>query len=401
MRILAAFIAVAAFGLLPVSRPAWAAEPISVSSAVETALRVDPALAALARRAEALRERQAGSLAPAEPQLTAIQYPDRSAEYDVSQAVGFPGKALAAAKTLQAQATGLQAQSARRRAELTALVKTAYASLWALRKRREVLADERSAFLQILAAAKRRSVKDTTTQVEYLNSQVLAAQIEDTDVDLSAQEQAALGALDTFLGRQPDSPLELTDSGAPPLTADLDVARIKRDGAASPIVLEAQSTVEVARRRVASSRAAILPDFQFTAFVNNPESAQFGAGLTVPVWSWFGERRAINAARQDLSASSADETGAKRTVAAEVNSAIARVEALEKRLDLASHRTLPVSQESFTVALKNYPYGKVDFPALLQAADGWFGGQERYYSLLARYAAARADLEALIGRPLP
>lgn len=396
---LAAVLALQA--LVPV-RAMAADDTVGLSEAVETALRLDPVLAALSARQDAAQDRRLGALAPSEPSFAVTKYKNGSTDRTVSQSFGFPGRAQAAARAVEAEANGIQAQAVRRRADIAASVKKDYASLWATRKKREVLALKRSSFERILAAAKRRSVKDTTTEVEYLNSQVAAARIDDEDAALAAEERSRLAALNLLLERKPEEPLALREPAVPAYPPSLDVAVLvaaaTRNG---PSLNEARSAEEVARRQLTVSRGAYLPDFQLSAISNNPEGAQFGGALTVPIWSWLGERRSVMAARKELDARASDRAAAQRALTLDIERRVSELQALGLRLQNHSTRLIPVSEKSFKVALVNYGYGKVDYPALSAAAEAWFGAQDEYYSLLESYAAAEADLEALIGGPLP
>ena len=393
-------VAVMTLSLVPAR--AFAADAVSLSEAVETAARLDPVLTALSARREAANDRRLSTLAPAEPNLIVTKDFDGAVEFGAAQALGFPGKARAAAKVVDAEAGGIEAQAARRRAELATRVKKSYASLWTARKKREVVALKRASWQDILKAAKRRAVKDTTTEVEYLNSQVVAAQIEDDDTSLSAEERSRLAELDLLLGRRADEPLELREPAVPAYPPKLDRAALASAAARSgPSLAEARSDEEIARRRLAVAHSAYLPDFQFSAQRSERAQTKLDAAVTFPVWSWFAERRAARAARGELAARGSDRSEAERALALDIERRVAGLEAMGSKLQNHSERLLPLSERSFKVALANYGYGKVDYNALSAAASGWFGAQDGYYTLLEGYAASWAELEALIGGPLP
>jgi len=381
---------------------ALAGEPVSLPEAVEAALRLDPVLAAFSARQGAAQDRRRFSLAPAEPNFAVTKDFNGLKDYAVSQSLGFPGRAQAAAGAVEAEASVIEAQAARRRAEVSSRVKKAYASLWAARKKREVLALKRTAFAKILEASKRRSVKDTTTEVEHLNSEVTAAQVEDEDADLLAEERSREAALDLLLGRRADQPLELREPAIPAFPPRLDRTALAAAAARSnPSLSEARWDEEVSRRRLSLARWSYLPEFSFLAAVDEQQRGKLSGALTIPLWSWFGERRAASAAKWELKARTFDKSEAERALALELEGRAAELEALGAKLRNHSERLIPLSEKSFKIALANYGYGKVDYNALSAAAGAWFGAQDRYYSLQERYAAAWADLEALIGGPLP
>lgn len=401
MHVRSRFVAVLALqALVPVS--VFAADAIGLSEAVETALRLDPTLSAYIARHAAAQDRRAGALGPSEPNFSVTQFNDKSTDRTISQPFGFPGKASTQARAVQAEENAIEAQAARRRADLSAIVKKDYAALWTARKKREVLAIKRSSFEKILVSAKRRSVKDTTTEVEYLNSQVAADRIQDDDAVLAAEERSRLAALNLLLGRKREEPLELREPAAPAYPPRLDVSALTLAAARTgPSLNEARSSEEIARRLVSVSRGLYLPDFQLSAIVNNPKSPRFGGAMTVPIWGWFGERRGVMAAQKELSARGFDRAEAERALALDIERRVSELQALGMQLENHSARLLPISEKSFKIALVNYSYGKVDYPALSASAEGWFGTQDSYYSLLDSYAAAYADLEALVGGPLP
>ena len=380
---------------------ALAAEAVSLPEAVSAALRLDPVLAALAARRDAAQDRRRLSLAPAEPSFAVTKDFNGLKDYAVSQSLGFPGRARAAAGAVEAEAGVIEAQAARRRAAVTSRVKKAYASLWTARKKREILVLKRAAFAKILEASKRRSVKDTTTEVEYLNSEVATAQIEDEDADLSAEERSRAAALNLLLDRRAGEALELREPAIPAFPPRLDRGALTLAARSNPALSEARSDEEVFRRRLSLTRWSYLPEFSFLAAVDEQRRGKLSGALTIPLWSWFGERRASSAAAGELRAKQFDKSEAERALALDLEERVADLETLGAKLQNHSARLIPLSEKSFKTALANYGYGKVDYNALSAAASAWFGAQDRYYSLQERYAAAWADLEALIGGPLP
>lgn len=325
-------LAVCSIFFMTVSASAAKAEVLSLEKAIEIAQAQSPEVRNGEEQYDSARAKRRLALMPSEPtfslsfnDMTAPFYRASAASrvYQLTQPIGFPGRAVLNSSMLgdSAEASRLQMEALRHQVSVN--VKQAYYGLALARKNIALNADLKANYEQILAVAKRRYENGAITQVDYLNAQVALIQNENDLTDLRSAERAARAQLNVLLKRSTDTEVEVE-----PVQMTLHPEISKEEAARK--MLENRVEVRVARAQLNASEKArtlawmsILPDFQLIAgqtfydvhsaspYSSTPDATasgvwptrtyMVGVQFTVPIWGLFNEREVIVGASHDLS----------------------------------------------------------------------------------------------------
>ena len=404
------------------------AATITLPDAVKIALEKSPDVRAIENQLESAHARKRQALAPAEPSFQATSQDmlapfklsaPTSTVYQISQTIGFPGRALLnrAALSEQAQAVGAQLKSMR--LQVSANVKQAYYGLAFARKNIELNSEQRNSYERILAIAKRRYEAGAITQVNILNAQTTLYSNDNDLSDLLAAEKQARGQLNVLLGNPPEQALEVD-----PLPKRIH-PKVDFDKALQTMV-ENRAEIQAAKHQANASEKtqklaymSLLPDFQLAAgttfynvpgasplagFMNNAPEANHTymaqVSITIPIWGFFNEREGIIAATHDWHAAEASLDALFNQSKVALQAAVESLESLRKKIENSEQRILPLSEQSFSLALTNYSSGKIDFQTLQDTATARRGYKRDYASNLVNYLNTYTTYGQLIGEDL-
>lgn len=384
---------------------AASADPLTLHEAISIARAQNPEHARLEAEQRALSARKRQAYAPASPVL-GLESPGpdvRGLTYTVSQSLGFPGKAGADAKTLEFQARKLANELEVQDQETARAVKSAFCQLWLSSERLRLDEQQRASYEKILKIAERRSVSETTSEVELLILETALEGVDNERTDDESLKEKTSARLNLLLGRPPDLPFEIQPPAMPayPFSPDLPLLRETLE-AHNPALKAESSELQAAGAGLKSARLKALPDFVLTGgYVTRPVFFIGSLSLTLPLYYPFSEREGIKAARGLVEARGAGKRAVEKRLLEALGDQTSALKALGVKLDRYKTKILPLSERAFSVALRNYGYGKIDFSTLKASADTWFNSQEEFTSLLADYAGGMAELEFIVGAPLP
>lgn len=410
-----------------VAAPALAAS-LSLPDAVRVALEKSPDVRALENQVESAHARKRQALAPAEPSFQATSQDmlgafrlsaPTSTVYQISQTVGFPGRALLNRAALSEQAQAVGAQLKATRLQVAANVKQAYYQLALARKNIELNNEQRNSYTRILAIAKRRYESGAITQVDLLNAQTTLYSNDNDLADLTASERQARGQLNVLLGNAPGTPLEV-DALPKRIHPKVDFEK------ALQTMIENRAEIQAAKHQVNASEKtqklaymSLLPDFQLAAgttfynvpgasplssFMNNAPEANHTymaqVSIAIPIWGLFNEREAIVAATHDWQAAEANLDSLFNQSKVALQTAVESLESLRTKIENSEQRILPLAEQSFNLALTNYSSGKIDFQTLQDTASARRSYKRDYASNLVSYLNAYTTYGQLIGEEL-
>lgn len=174
--------------------------------------------------------------------------------------------------------------------------------------------------------------------------------------------------------------------------------------AAAPRVQRAQQTVASRAAQLDLEKAKRIPDPTVgagTRYFGETDTSALVATFSIPLPFFDRNQGATSAARMRLdgarAAVEATELGVRRDFEdayAKLTSAASRAQSLETEL-------LPAATRTFEATRTGYQEGKFDLVTLLDAQRAYFETEGESIDAAAAYFIARADLEELIGRPLP
>lgn len=404
--------------------PAFA-EVLTLQKAVEQAKTYSPDLRSLRSQYESARAKTALALAPYEPTLGVI-YNDMTSAFQngnagstvwqVSQTIGFPGKALIFRSALSNAAEAAHAQLKAMELQVTTNVKTAYMQLAQAQQNIQLNQEQRQSFERILEIAKRRYESGAIPQVDLLNAQVSLYSNSNDVSDLTAAEQTALTQLNVLLGNPDDTSLTLetfkvTKYPFPTFDHALNKMVENRNElrAARYLVRAAEDTLK-------GAKYSLLPDFQLTAGMTHYNIAGasplataypdvnttylFGAQIVVPLWFIFNERQTIVGAARDRATADANLQILLNQSRVSLKQTLESLRATAFRLENCELHLLPLSEQALRLALINYSAGKIDFQTLVDTASSRRNIRRDYFAAVVNYMTTHSTLGQLMGEEL-
>ncbi len=390
----------------------WAENvPLSLSQAIGKAKSQSPERVTLMAQQESLLAKKRRSFAPVSTtfsigfgDLGAPPGPENSnlRTYQLSQTLGFPGKASAEARgwELESQSIGFSLEG--KDQEIARSVKVAFYQLWLIQRKLELNELRRSSFEKISLVAKRRFVKNTTTEVEFLTAQAAIRSVDNEKADFHSAEKISRAKLNILMGQSPDQHFQVQAPPIQPLPLKLERPKLRQ------FLLERNPSIKAVKRksdafqsRVILAERSALPDFKFSAGTNSLSGFSGGVQLTIPTWFWWNEKEGIKGANQDLIGQEADTETQKRHLTDSFETLVSSIEALQEKLENYRSNLIPIYKRSFQVALANYGYGKIDFPTLTGSANSYVNSQIEYETLLTDFLSDLAQLEEFLGGALP
>jgi len=402
------------------------AEPMKLRQAIEIVQNRNPDIRNYENQIQSIEAKARQTLAPSTP-FFSLTYNDMlsaltpggaaSTVLQLTQPLGFPGKAFLSYSAIRAQADGLRSQLRATQLGVATSVKTAYYQLALAKRNIELNHAQRDAYERILAIAKRRYEAGSITQVDFLNSEVTLYSNFNDLADLNASEVAARAQLNVLLGNSSDAELETEPFHAvlPPLRNRVEALdQMTRN---RPEVRAATFQTEVTGQNHKLAWMSGLPDFQFTVgttFYNIPGASPVNlsdAGyinhtflamvqLTVPLWFFFNERESIVSTSHDQAAAEANLNSVLNQSKIAFETTIRILEALRNKIENYEKHLLPLSEQSFLLALTNYTYGKIDFGTLAITALTRRNSQRDYFVAVTSYLINYAVFGQLLGEDL-
>lgn len=404
------------------------AEPsdvLSLQTAISKARLVSPDLKALRAQYDSAKAKAGLALGPTEPTLT-VNYNDMvrsfdtsnpsSTVYQITQPLGFPGKAWVNRAALVDAAHAVKHQVRAMELQVSTNVKAAYFALAQARENLSINEEQRRNYERIIEITKRRYATGAIPQVDLLNAEISFYSNANDLNDLRASERLALTQLNILMGVDTEKVWKLEELKALRYTLpSIEVAAQK--------MMENRSELNAAKSQLSSTENAYtlakmsaLPDFQLIAGMthyNVPQASplssvdasivntyMFGVQMTVPLWFFFNERQVINGAHSDRAAAQSNLEILTNQSKAQLRGTIDTLHSLEFRLKNFEDHLLPLSEQALNLALINYSAGKIDFQTLAEAAASRRNNRRDYLAAIVNYVTSYSTLGQLTGEEL-
>jgi len=395
----------------------------TLQNALDIAKKESPDIRSLKNQVESAAAKKRQTLSPTEPSLSvtyndldqAFDVPNSgSTVYEITQPLAFPGKALVNHSVASHQEKSLEYQLRAKELEISADVKTAYYNLALAEKNIDLNAEQKASYERILAIAKRRYESGAITQVDFLNAQIALYANENDLLDLRAAEKTARAQFNTLLNLDVEASSEVAHIEKITLKAPVAESEAQnRMFANRPEIQAAHEQVEASESSSTLAKMSALPDFQLMAGTtnynlagasplsaanpNNRQTYLLGIQATIPLWFFFNERESIVSASHDNAAAVANVATLNNQSKIALESSLASLSALKNKIENYQNHLLPLSEQSFNVALVSYSSGKIDFQSLADTASSRRGVKKDYYSLIVSYLNGYAALNQLLG----
>jgi outer membrane protein TolC len=256
--------------------------------------------------------------------------------------------------------------------------------------------ENRAKLLFQAGEAAQADVVKASAEVALLEQAVNAAQLE---ARLANQELAS------FWTREVAEPLSLVDS-----LEDMPSAPELESPQAAPFLRRPEFSLFDAERRgfqadARRARAALLPQlsagFQYgidsTAVRIKDRGYAAFLNLTIPIFDWNRARAAMQQANLRTQQTEATRAVAERAYSKEYQSALARVKQLFEQISLARRR-VDLAGEDLRLSRLRYEGGEGAALDVVTAQNQLAEARSNYYTTMANYLTARADLEVASGR---
>ncbi len=322
----------------------------------------------------------------------------------------FPGPGKRALRgEIAAQAIDIaKADLEAKKRDVTAKVRMAFYEL--RRNQDELRLHDQQVVLarQAIEAARIKYTVGRAPQQDILKAQIALSRLVDHLTMFEQESQLARARLNTLLGRDPATPLEVAGEYAvpgrlPPLPELERIALQNR-----PELLAASASVKQGETRARLAGKAYTPDFALGAgYMLMPPGSRFRntymAELSVSL-PWLNRRKhesEIAQAKAEASALEAAYNSQRAMVLQEIQEARIRAEAARKLVELYRDTLRPQAQTTLKAAAAAYQTDRTDFLNLLDSQNAALEVEYAYFRALSEYERQVADLQRAIGGPLP
>lgn len=397
------------------SRPST--PPMSLAELETAALANNPELRVAARRVAIAetRVRSAGSLSDPEfmyrgwgtPLAKPWDLNQTQHMFMFNQSLPGPGKRALRTQLASAEVQQVKAELEAKRRDVTSQVRKTFYDL--LRNQDELLLHDEQAALarQSAESARIKYVVGRVPQQDVLKAQIALTKLVEHLVMLEQDGGLARSRLNTLLGRNPGSPLEVQGEYSPPqkLPALLDLEKVALEN--RPELAAASSGVEQSQVRKKLAEKSYTPDYNLSAgYMLMPDGARYRntymaeIGVTLP-WLNRGRHDAEIAETQaDLSAETAEYDNQRALVFEEIQEGLIRAQSAKRLVDLYNQTLRPQAQATLKSTVAAYQADRTDFLNLLDSQNTTLEVELDYYRAASELESRIADLERAVGAPL-
>lgn len=379
---------------------------LSLKEAVDMALRQNSSLMAARGDVEAAdaSERSARALANPEIVVTPGIAGEAGSEEElfISQPLEINGARKIRSGIARARKDGVQAAARSVEREIIRSVKQTY---WDIVQAEQIVALDRESL----------SLAETLHQAAQRQLDIGSApgaQVVKTQVELSRARQALArsesdlaqtkSALNTLLGRPADTPFTPADKLA---SESLQVDETALKAAAQehrPELAEARSTLAVLQAQVKAVDAQRRPDLAIQARQEKfGGEGGLGVAVSIPIVDWGSIKHGRKSAEAAADAQSKRIDAVRNSVLLDVDSALRQVDRSRKLIDEYEQGVLTQAERLAEMAQKGYQAGATGYLEVLEAQRTLRSVRTEYYTALADYQRALAQLEWAVGTDLP
>ena len=366
----------------------------------------------------AAAEKYPQAIALDDPMFTSMTAPGSWSSNDVtpayllggSQKIPWWGKRSLRGQVAQAEANAASMDVADTRLQLTQAAHIAYFDYYLVARQLELTEANVKSLEDFQTTARRQYEANLVMQQDLLQAEVELAEAERRRIELTRMHRTSIARLNTLVHRPPNCPV-------PPPPASLSI-----DGVTAPaellrqVALNQRPDLAAMRSKLQADNASLAlaykefyPDFEIMGRYDRfwqPTSTQgdlqgqVGVNMNVPIY--LEKRRA--AAREaiyKLRRQRAEYEQRLDDVNQEVESAHAQVVEMRAIVELYEKRTLPAAKQNVASARNDYVANRGDFLRLISAQRQQLMLHEKYQQAVAGYLSRLAELERVVGGPLP
>ncbi|MBI4678921.1 MAG: TolC family protein [Elusimicrobia bacterium] len=387
---------------------------IALQRVLEAVRRDNPEILAARKRWEAARQRAIQAATPDKPRLdlermfapsgkNVVNEADEKA-VSVTQEVPFP-TTLYLRYGAAVKDAAMKEQSYRAKLlGVTARARAAYAELFLADKGLAVFDENIGIMRRFSRVAESKVAAGKGSQSDALKAQVELTRMLNMRVALESESESSRAMLNALMGRDARAPLGVPEepaSALPPRSAE-DLESEALSG--RPELREAALAFDRAGDSLALARSEFLPDLmlQYRRRSDPMRGRTHDAvlGLSLPLWFWKPAAM-VREARSEREMAQAELQATRVATRADVKVAWSKARASKRLIEAYRTTLLPQAESSLKVAEAGYQAEKTGFLDLLDAQRSLLSFKLEYYQHIAEYEARVAELERVVGWPLP
>ena len=324
-----------------------------------------------------------------------------------NQSLPGPGKRTLRTQLASEGVEQVKAELEAKKRDVTAQVRKTFYDL--LRNQAELLLHDEQAALarQSSESARIKYVVGRVPQQDVLKAQIALTKLVEHLVMLEQDGDLARARLNTLLGRDPGSPLEIQGQYSPPqkLPALLDLEKSALEN--RPELAMASSDVRQGETRIKLAQKSYTPDYNLSGgYMLMPDGARYRntymaeLSVTLP-WLNRGRHDAeIAEAQAEVSAERAEFDNQRALVFEEIQDALIRAQSAKRLVDLYGHTLRPQAQATLKSTVAAYEADRTDFLNLLDSQNATLEVELDYYRAASELESRIADLERAAGASL-
>lgn len=390
-----------------------------LSSLVQEAIRRNPDLAEARSQVAASRERIPQAKALPDPSLSlglqndgfhglqVGKMPTSYYQIMFTQPLPWPGKRDAREKVAAMGVRVQDAALARTRLSLLADLERAYVGLVLIREQLGLLDQQATYLQQAEGSARVRYQVGKASQADLLRAQLERTRLQQTRLDLVAQEASLLATLNRIRVRPSTTPLATpaTVEALPLPPLESEQTWMQRAEAESPDLAYARRSLAQSERSLDLAKLDVRPDFAVSAGLM-PRGGldpmwQVSVSIGLPIYARQKQDRAVAEQEWRKQASSQAVQSVQTLLRQRTRERLAALGAAEASARIYREGLLIQSEAAFDSAMAQYEAGKVPFLSVLEALDGWVSDRSSYLSVLAQAQAQEIALRAFDLGPTP
>ncbi|HET9306242.1 MAG TPA: TolC family protein [Candidatus Sulfotelmatobacter sp.] len=295
-------------------------------------------------------------------------------------------------------------------------------------KKRDVVAQVRRAFYELLqnqdglrfhdeqASLARQSLESArikyvvgkVPQSDMLKAQIALTRLVEHLVMLQQDGDLARSRLNTLLGRDPSSPLDVVGDYSPPsqLPGFLDLEKLALDN--RPELAAVSATIRQSETRTQLAEKSLVPDYTLSGgYMLMPGDSRYrntyAAEVTVTLpWLNRGRHNAeIAEASAVVAAEKAEYESRRAEIFAEIQESLVRARVAQRLVGLYRDTLRPQAQAVLKATVAAYQVDRTDYLNLLDSQNTALDVELDYIRAVSELETRMADLEHAVGTPLP
>ncbi|NMO15143.1 TolC family protein [Pyxidicoccus fallax] len=258
-------------------------------------------------------------------------------------------------------------------------------------------------------AAERRLAVGSATRSDMLRARLELTTARESLLSAQTQRRAASLALGRFIGEDGPVDAKPLESLEPKSLALTDEALTDEITARAPSVLAAEANLRSSEAGVGVAKSDYLPTVRLSAGYDwfNQDLALTGGrtswsvrlGLSYPIFDGFLREERVVRARTQESVAQVQLADTVRSVRSSVGQSLSQLRLTSDRITFAQE-SVEVAQEDVKVQQERYRLGATTILELLTSQESLVQAEINLIAARFDYQIARAELEALAGRPL-